>query len=283
MSASYPASLKTFTTKQNLIDVYDASHIDDIQDETTAIETELGTDVAGDQTNLKTRLGYCLEDNGSFKHGTSFPGSPRTGDWFYRTDLNVAYVYTGSTWLAQSGITSYAAGDYLIAGPSRFTNMNSVTTYTKIAELYLPRGGTLRIKFSLGNNDGGVTAYGRIYRNGSAVGTERTTGASPLIDQSEDISGWAAGDLLQLYAKVSASSGSQQAGGLKVYENAPSTEIFNTGGIGKGSGPLTYYGSTAPSTLLNTLGSIGDFYIYDGGGASTTLYVKTGASTWTAK
>lgn len=179
---------------------------------------------------------------------------------------------------------SYTAGNYFIAGPSRFATMTSITSYTKIAEMYIPRSGSLRIKFSLAGNDGGVTTYGRIYRNGSAVGTERTqSGAGSLIDQSEDISGWTAGDLLQLYSKVSANSGTQQAGALKIYEGTPVTEIFASGGLGKGSGNLTYKGDISPSTCLNSLGSIGDLYMYESGGAATTLYVKTGASTWTAK
>lgn len=32
--------------------------------------------------------------------GTSFPGSPTTGDRFFRTDRNIEYVYDGTRWLS---------------------------------------------------------------------------------------------------------------------------------------------------------------------------------------
>jgi hypothetical protein len=41
MAASYPSSVKTFTTKVNGVDDVDASHINDLQLEVTAIETDL--------------------------------------------------------------------------------------------------------------------------------------------------------------------------------------------------------------------------------------------------
>ena len=43
MAASYPSSVKTFTTKANLTDIIDQSHPNSIQDEVIAIEGTLGT------------------------------------------------------------------------------------------------------------------------------------------------------------------------------------------------------------------------------------------------
>lgn len=34
------------------------------------------------------------------RSGTSFPGSPATGDLFYRTDRNIEYYYDGTRWLS---------------------------------------------------------------------------------------------------------------------------------------------------------------------------------------
>jgi len=65
-----------------------------------------------------------------------------------------------------------------------------------------PGTGTLRISFDLkmAPNVFGQTAYGKIYRNGAAVGTERTTtDTSNYATFSEDIAGWSAGDNIQLY------------------------------------------------------------------------------------
>jgi hypothetical protein len=42
MAASYPASTVVFTTKQNIVDIVDASHPNIIQDEIVAIESTLG-------------------------------------------------------------------------------------------------------------------------------------------------------------------------------------------------------------------------------------------------
>lgn len=175
---------------------------------------------------------------------------------------------------------SFAAGSNPIAGPSILTPVTA-TSYTKYQEMYVPRGGTLRIVFSIVSNDGGRTVYGKIYRNGSAVGTERTNIGSQTYDISEDISGWSAGDLLQIYGKVSPNNaGTHYTGFLKVYEGNSISPAINTG-LG---GNLTYVSPIAAASLgIDNLGSIGDFYINTGGGASTTLYVKTGASTWTAK
>lgn len=42
MAASYPTSVAVFTTKQNIIDIIDASHPNNIQEEVVAIESILG-------------------------------------------------------------------------------------------------------------------------------------------------------------------------------------------------------------------------------------------------
>lgn len=102
------------------------------------------------------------------------------------------------TWL--KGLIPYAAGDELVKACGN-GNTNSLT-YVKIKEVTLARSGTLRIKFLLWT--GGAIAYARVYKNGSAVGTEQTSSkvGSPGELKSEDISGWAVGDKLQIYAKT---------------------------------------------------------------------------------
>ena len=282
MSASYPASLKTFTTKANLIDIYDASHINDLQDEVSAIEAELGSDVAGSSTDLKTRLARCLADNGAMKQGTSFPGSPNEGDFFYRTDLDNVYVYDGSSWDAQSGLTNYTVGNYkILPNPTKLVASN-YTTYTKIAEIYLPRAGDLRVKFWIAAS-GGATTYGRIYRNGVAVGTEQTTSSAVGTQFSEDITGWASGDLLQLYTKISTGAQEHSSGALEIFEGSPSKEEVDDVTYRVSKQYTFSPGSLATISALSGLGSIGDTLLSPGGGASTTLYVKTAAGTWTAK
>ena len=61
-----------------------------------------------------------------------------------------------------------------------------------------------RIKFDLKTSSAGNLVYGRIYRNGVAVGTERSTSSTTYTPYSEDITGWSPSDLIQLYTHVSA-------------------------------------------------------------------------------
>ena len=98
----------------------------------------------------------------------------------------------------------YIAGDLLRAYADT-ENSSSNTTYTKKKEIKLDFGGALRIKFDLKHPFGNI-AYGKIYRNGAAVGTERSTTSATYVTFSEDISGWSPGDLLQLYVKTNANT-----------------------------------------------------------------------------
>ena len=73
-------------------------------------------------------------------------------------------------------------------------------TYLKLKEIAIGRAGAYRIKFSLKAASTGQ-AYGWLYRNGVAVGTEQTTASTTYVIFSEDVSGWAKGDLCQIYVK----------------------------------------------------------------------------------
>jgi hypothetical protein len=173
---------------------------------------------------------------------------------------------------------SYATGTYLVAGPSAVVQQNSTGAMTKIVEMRVPRGGTLKVTFGLVRVSTSTTDA-RIYRNGSAVGTARSNATTTWVEYTEDISGWTAGDLLQLYADDSGGTDGSIAGALRVFENTPNRETFGTGGIGMGAGPVQYAGNLAAP---GALGQVGDTYINTSGGAGTMLYYKTGATTWTA-
>lgn len=79
----------------------------------------------------------------------------------------------------------------------------SSTSYVKVKEIILGQvTGSLRVSFDLKKSNSG-TVYGRIYKNGVAIGTERSTGSTSYVNYSEDLSGFSAGDLVQLYVKKS--------------------------------------------------------------------------------
>lgn len=79
----------------------------------------------------------------------------------------------------------------------------SHTCYAKEREIELKcPGSVLRIQFS-GVAFAACHGYFRIYRNGAAVGTQRSASGGYWGTWTEDIPGWSHGDLLQLYTRSS--------------------------------------------------------------------------------
>jgi len=96
---------------------------------------------------------------------------------------------------------AYAAGDCLIiANDAEVDHSTPYQTWTKVKETRVVRNGTLRVKFDFRDsfNAGNDFCKARVYRNGSPVGTERSSTCA-YVTYSEDIAGWESGDLCQLY------------------------------------------------------------------------------------
>ena len=181
----YPGTLDTFTTKTNKQDSIDADHMNDVQAAIVATQTELGVDVAGSQTNLVTRLARSLADNGAMRQGTSFPGSPNEGDFFYRTDENVMYIYNGATWDSQGQSLSNVVfsfslcDDYLasaqISGVIIGTTLVPAATEVKYLFWGSESGSgayntVIRTKFKKLAGMSTVTCYARIWNENASVG-----------------------------------------------------------------------------------------------------------------
>ena len=84
-----------------------------------------------------------------------------------------------------------------------------------------PSNTTLRIQFQITSTNAGYTTYARIYKNGAAVGTERSTTSGEYVSYDEDITGWSAGDKIQLYIRCSAdSAGKAYCKGLRILGDA---------------------------------------------------------------
>lgn len=75
--------------------------------------------------------------------------------------------------------------------------------YTKVKEVLL-RYALLncRIKFDMKGTSVGTAFKARIYKNGVAIGTERINPGTSYVTYSEDLAGFANGDLIQIYAKA---------------------------------------------------------------------------------
>jgi hypothetical protein len=112
-------------------------------------------------------------------------------------DAAASKTYTDTT---ATNAYKWAVGDVLFASLDT-SRAISLTDYTKSKAITVRKNGTIRVKFTLNWNTSSTTAYGRIYVNGSAVGTERSV-TSGATEFSQDIT-IVAGDDVQIYTKVS--------------------------------------------------------------------------------
>ncbi len=119
-------------------------------------------------------------------------------------------------------LVNHTAGDYLVAEADK-EKSTSNTSYTKMKEIVIARKGSLRIKFDMKGS--GVTVYGRIYKNGSPIGTERSTYGVSYTTYSEDISNWDIGDLCQLYTRTGNVSYPAYIRNFRVYSGEPIVEV----------------------------------------------------------
>lgn len=113
-------------------------------------------------------------------------------------------IQPGSTILATSADTQRTA-------------LTTDTTYTKVKEIVIGKTGTYTTSFDFQDSNGTGTAYARVYKNGSAVGTERSTSASSYSTYTENLS-FQKGDLYQLYYKSDGSS-TPRVANFRLYHN----------------------------------------------------------------
>jgi|GEM_PF-3157198 len=111
----------------------------------------------------------------------------------------------------------YVAGtDYnVVSLPTARTTTAESYTIKKGAKIGF--GGTVKVSFKLRTYSSSTTVYGRIYRNGVAVGTIRSTnndGHGEVF--TEDISGCVMGDAIQIYAYTSNASHFAEISGFLV-------------------------------------------------------------------
>lgn len=115
-------------------------------------------------------------------------------------------------------LSDYAPGSYLEIGFGDITVPG--TSYVKVIEFYMPRGGTVKSHIHLWSVSASLTVRARVYKNDSPLGTERTTTATIQQTFEENIS-FSRGDLIQLYIK--SDNGGQSVGwGLFLLVDGPS-------------------------------------------------------------
>lgn len=104
------------------------------------------------------------------------------------------------------GNSVVTAGDYFFKTSDRTVSHTS-NTPAIVDRLRIGVSGTLRIQFSLKCNYPGMTlCRGQIYRNGTAVGTERENLTESYVVYTEDIAGWSVGDMVEIWGWVQAAT-----------------------------------------------------------------------------
>lgn len=81
-----------------------------------------------------------------------------------------------------------------------------ITSYTKSKEIQFYMAGVVVTKFGLKTDNASYSVTARIYVNGIAVGTERTTTSTSFVTYTENIDVDPA-DLVQIYVKVASNDG----------------------------------------------------------------------------
>lgn len=107
-----------------------------------------------------------------------------------------------------------SAGDNLI-GSATTERTSTSDAYEKVKEIECTDNGTYRVKFTIRTDNGSDAVYGRIYKNGVAIGTERNTNSTSYVEYSQDIA-FSEGDLIQLYIHRSGAS-SALSNALNIY------------------------------------------------------------------
>ena len=121
MAASYPGAVKSFTTKVDLVDTVDADHVNDLQLEVTAIETELGVNppdvddsvnAVATAADLALRLDHIANIIKAISGAANWYTDPSTTVNQLETDVNaVEAAYLDKTVLAAKGDILGASGD----------------------------------------------------------------------------------------------------------------------------------------------------------------------------
>jgi hypothetical protein len=94
MTTSYPGAIWVPTIKTDKVDLVEAEHVNRLQREEVAVQTELGVGVKGSKADLTDRLGVMLASNGALRNGSSFPtaGNYEPMQLFYKSDEDIVYA-----------------------------------------------------------------------------------------------------------------------------------------------------------------------------------------------
>lgn len=138
------------------------------------------------------------------------------------------YDLTGTRWVLQNPVATNtiviqlaSAGTAVTANSSTevFLTTAPMSAYHLAKEIVCGKSGTFSISFEM-KAQATYTAFGRIYKNGVAIGTERSTTSTIYVTSTVESFSFVTGDLIQLYGKNSADGIGTYYQNFKVMENA---------------------------------------------------------------
>lgn len=170
----------------------------------STLNANMGTITAG---NITLNTSGFVRTSGKDNYADTTAGFFLGYDSGYKLNIGSATNYlkwdgsnlilTGKV-LDSSNWKDYAVGNFLVIAADTERYFAYESGWTKVKEILLEKGGSLRIKFSAKDDYASGNERAKIYRNGAAVGTLRIL-TSSYQEWSQDISGWSSNDYVQLY------------------------------------------------------------------------------------
>ena len=129
------------------------------------------------------------------------------GSLYIETDTAAVKQIQSGAWVTIAYISGFSTGVSSNLRNSNDAEKNTaLLVYTKIKEVKLNAAlANCTIKFD-GRAGTGGTFYARIYKNGVAIGTEKTGSSDTYTTYSQNFAGLAADDLIQIYAYCAATA-----------------------------------------------------------------------------
>jgi len=100
--------------------------------------------------------------------------------------------------IVAADLTNFTSGTHTIAESAAETT-GTHTSMTKVKDIYFPIAGTYSVSFDMKATNTGSPVEGRIYVDGAAVGTNRSSNSAVYITYTQDIT-ITAGQNIQIYS-----------------------------------------------------------------------------------